>query len=110
MTGEVTPNTRYLILGERPTDKTKEGALSSFTAIIKQANVAGVPTMSLKDFLNYVGYKPEERSVQLGHEGNELAAIKQARKNAKEKEAANTVPKKEPFKPRVPKPSKRSTF
>ncbi|MCE9553667.1 MAG: hypothetical protein K8T91_09890 [Planctomycetes bacterium] len=67
MTGLVTPATKVLVLGDRPTENVKSPeALKSFTRMMKDANEAKVNTMTLPDFVKYMGYQGRERSVPLG--------------------------------------------
>ena len=75
MTGVVTPATKVLVLGERPTENVKSpDALKSFTRMMKDANDAKVNTMTLTDFVRYMGYQGRERSVPLGKAGAEAPA------------------------------------
>lgn len=67
MTGVVTPATKVLVLGDRPTENVKSPeALKSFTRMMKDANDAKVNTMTLADFVRYMGYQGRERSIPLG--------------------------------------------
>jgi hypothetical protein len=67
--GEMSINTKYLIRGAAPkvVDGTK---LSAWTEINKEAEVLGVKTIRLKDFLDYMGYQVEDRTVNLGRKAN----------------------------------------
>lgn len=57
-TGEITLNTRYLILGTRPTDKSSAPLLAAFAKMTAAANDLGVETISAGKFLDNIGYQP----------------------------------------------------
>ncbi len=63
LTGQVTIQSRYLVLGPAPTE---EDPLRGYTAIIKAADTQGVQKISLDLVLNYVGYDGKQRTVALG--------------------------------------------
>lgn len=63
--GEVSLNTRYLILGQRPTDKNVGEFLKSYTEITAEAKNLGVETISIEKFLDNIGYKPGEQTVPM---------------------------------------------
>ncbi|MBI3838886.1 MAG: hypothetical protein HY288_13265, partial [Planctomycetia bacterium] len=69
--GEMSINTKYLILGDEPKVVAGEGGkstlLESWTAIRTEAQTLGVKVVNVNDFLDYMGYKPEERTVNLGN-------------------------------------------
>ena len=64
--GEMTINTRYLVLGKRPTQPSKAGLAEMYDRMSKDANTLGVETISLVDFLNQMGYEPREETVSFG--------------------------------------------
>jgi hypothetical protein len=64
--GEVTATTRYLVLGELPESATQAKAMESWNTMNQQANSLGVETITLSQFLNQMGYKPQDRAVRLG--------------------------------------------
>jgi len=64
-TGRVTINTRYIIQGEEPKE-TQEAKIGAFSEIFEEAKLNGVQPMKVKEFLNYIGYRPEDRTVNLG--------------------------------------------
>jgi hypothetical protein len=67
MTGRITPATKILVVGERPTEAVKsEEALKSFTRMMQDAAAEKVNTMPLTDFVKFMGYQGRERSVPLG--------------------------------------------
>jgi hypothetical protein len=64
--GEMTIGTRYLVYGDR-SEKTNDSAIrKTWDDMHTRADALGVELISLIDFMNQMGYKPEERSVQLG--------------------------------------------
>lgn len=67
--GQMTVNTRYLILGERPDEKTgaqDPAALAAFSTMYQNATRLGVELMPLPRFLSLMGYKAGVKTVQLG--------------------------------------------
>jgi hypothetical protein len=64
--GELTAITRYLVLGDIP-DANVHGAMQgAFHEMSKTASSYGVQTITLPQFLDQMGYKPNERTVHLG--------------------------------------------
>ena len=71
-TGEMSISTKYLVRGTAP--KAVEGnKLSAWTEINKEAELLGVKAIRLKDFLDYMGYQEEDRTVNLGRKANPSA-------------------------------------
>lgn len=69
--GEMTIGTRYLVFGER-SEKTNDAAMrDTWDNMHDRANALGVELISLTDFMNQMGYKPEDSTVSLGAGGNE---------------------------------------
>jgi hypothetical protein len=68
--GTLSPRTKFLILGERPTDKDDAKILREYDRIITSAEKNGVKKMALKDLLDHMGYRGRERSVGLGRHAN----------------------------------------
>jgi hypothetical protein len=64
--GEMSVDTRYLVLGEFPEDALKAGFREGWSTMTEDANDKGVETILLAEFLNQMGYNPLERTVQLG--------------------------------------------
>lgn len=62
-TGQITSSTRYLVLGDAPTDRK---ALEAWSKIIKDAEQLGVERMQMKRFLTLMGYERAVRSIPLG--------------------------------------------
>jgi uncharacterized protein (UPF0333 family) len=69
-TGNLSINTKYLILGEEPKETQEEGKINAYSEIFDEAKTYGVKTMPIHEFLNHMGYKAEDRSVNLGAKAN----------------------------------------
>jgi hypothetical protein len=97
-TGDMNLNTRYLIMGTRPTDKSAASELKSYTDILREAGELGVQRISLEAFLDNVGYQPEQQTVSLD------AAAQTG--DFRAKPLAGNTPRQTtpPFKPRRPTP------
>jgi len=66
MEGEITANTRYLLLGEYPNSATQAAFEASWQQMNKEAASLGVETITMNEFLSQMGYRPQDRTVQLG--------------------------------------------
>ena len=66
MEGEMTANTRYLVLGDIPESATRTVIKDGFHAMSKEAASLGVQTITLPQFVDQMGFKPQDRTVQLG--------------------------------------------
>jgi hypothetical protein len=66
MVGEITANTRYLVLGETPETGAQAKFSDGFNAMSKEASQLGVEAITLPEFLGQMGYKPQDRTVPLG--------------------------------------------
>lgn len=64
--GSMTVNTRYLVLGKYPEEANKSDQRKGWDDLNKEAATLGVETISLHEFLNQIGYVPQERVVALG--------------------------------------------
>ena len=62
--GEMTVDTRYLVLGESPDQPSKAIYRDKYQEMSREAGNLGVETISLADFLNRIGYKPAEETVR----------------------------------------------
>ncbi len=61
-TGQMSIETKYLVLGKEPTS---EGKINAYSDIRGEAQTLGVKTIPLAEFLDYMGFKSEERTVRL---------------------------------------------
>jgi hypothetical protein len=72
-TGEMSINTKYLVVGEEPKltgAGDKETKIKGYSDIIGEAKVLGVKTIRVKEFLDYMGHKVQDRTVNLGRKAN----------------------------------------
>jgi hypothetical protein len=66
VTGQITPETRYLILGPMGAEKSREG-WAGFQAKAKQL---GVEPIGVDKFLDHIGYRDPNEVVRFGHNSN----------------------------------------
>jgi hypothetical protein len=59
-------NTRYIIIGERPTDTKDAKIVDKHVQLMQQAKELGIAEMNLQQFLDMMGFKSDERTVNLG--------------------------------------------
>lgn len=64
--GQLSIDTKYLVLGDRPTEKTATEALAQYSAIQDQAHQLGVEKIPLAKLLDMMGYTGSVKSVSLG--------------------------------------------
>jgi hypothetical protein len=69
-TGNVTIQTRYLVLGEDPSEKSDPNAIAEYTKLREESQKLGVQTISLKELLDRMGYKPQSHVVNFGTGAN----------------------------------------
>lgn len=69
-TGVMSIHTRYLVLGERPTERTDQETLRTYIRMISEAQQLGIETLSIEKMLALVGYHPEDRSIPLGRDAD----------------------------------------
>ena len=68
-TGEMTINTNYVVIGDPPKvgeNVDKDANIAAYSDAMGKASTLGVKTVPVKRFLDYMGYKPEDRTVNLG--------------------------------------------
>jgi hypothetical protein len=63
--GEITVNTRYVVLGDKPTDKSDKRILDEYARVVSDAQRFGVETISVQKLLNLMGWKVEEKTLNL---------------------------------------------
>jgi hypothetical protein len=56
-TGRISPATKFLIMGERPDEKSDQDVLDAYRKMLEDAQEYAVGQMSLDDFLEYIGYR-----------------------------------------------------
>ncbi|MBM3998338.1 MAG: hypothetical protein FJ297_02145 [Planctomycetes bacterium] len=65
VTGTLEVGTRFLVLGDRPTDRDNPEVQKQFSALMDDAQRYGVEILKVGDLLNLMGWKLEARTVQL---------------------------------------------
>lgn len=65
-TGNLTVNTRYLVLGEKPNERSGTRMLQEYNFMLGEVNKYGTETINVQKLMAMMGYKPEERKVELG--------------------------------------------
>jgi cell division protein FtsB len=97
--GEITVNTRYLVLGDFPEESNQAALQAGFQRMSEDAKTNGVEAITLDKFLNQVGYSPSDRVVQLdeGAQGGDFTREKVG-------QAGGQAPLENPnlFRPRTP--------
>lgn len=68
--GEMTVDTRYMVYGERSDKANDEALRKTWDDMHDRANALGVELISVTDFVNQMGYRTEDRAVNLGSEVN----------------------------------------
>ncbi len=63
--GELGVNTRYLVLGRFPERASESKFQDGWSKMNDEAATNGVETITLAEFLNQMGYKPQDRTVRL---------------------------------------------
>jgi hypothetical protein len=64
--GQMTVDTRYLILGEHPDDPRQDAERRAWDRMSEEADLLGIEPISLGDFLELMGWRAERRTVKLG--------------------------------------------
>lgn len=65
MTGQITVDTRYLVFGEYPESPNDANLRTTWQKMHDDAKAMGVELISITDFMNQMGYKPDDRTVGL---------------------------------------------
>ena len=65
-TGALSNRTRYLIRGDRPSETSGPGAIQGYSEMDRDARNMSIESITLDEFLTYIGWKGEVRTVQLG--------------------------------------------
>jgi uncharacterized protein (UPF0333 family) len=66
--GNMSIETKYLVQGDRPDAESKD--LGGYSDMITESQKLGVKTMLVAEFLDYMGYKGGDRTVNLGRFAN----------------------------------------
>jgi len=65
-TGTISIQTRYLVLGDRPSEKSDAAVTNAYTNLIGQADELGIEKISVDKLLEMMGHRPEARTQSLG--------------------------------------------
>jgi hypothetical protein len=74
--GKIDPNTRYFVVGDKPNEATTKEVLNRFVAFDQDRFDLSIPKIPVKELLAMMGWKVEERTVELA--GNRGGAVGQA--------------------------------
>jgi len=66
ITGQITLNTRFLVLGDPPNAKDKPGILESYSEMQSQADRLRVETIPVSQLLDMMGYRPRATVARFG--------------------------------------------
>jgi len=97
-TGKMTINTRYLVLGERPTEKTSDAGIRSFSQIQDEASTMGIEKLSVDKLLEMMGWEGNVKTTRLGRFANSEDFPAEADSGVNRRSTGNTA-----FQPR-PRP------
>jgi hypothetical protein len=93
--GNIDPNTRYFVVGDRPNEMTSKDLQNKFNSFEQDRQNLSIPKLPVKELLGMMGWKAEERTVELaGHRGGGGLGQPQSKKaaNAKAGDAAAPAP------------------
>jgi hypothetical protein len=65
-TGQMSVNTRYLVLGEKPNERSGTRMLQEYNFLLGEVSKYGTETINVQKLMAMMGVKAEERTVQLG--------------------------------------------
>jgi hypothetical protein len=65
-TGTISIQTRYLVLGDRPSETSDATVTNAYTNLIGQADELGIEKISVQKLLEMMGHRPEARTQSLG--------------------------------------------
>jgi hypothetical protein len=106
LTGKIEINTRYIILGEAPNEKsTNPELLENFSKLTGDAQDLTVEKISVQKFVQQMGFRTEERTVPLGRGARPEDFTAKPADGVNQRSTGNTS---ESFKPRVA--PKKTTF
>jgi len=69
LAGKMSVETRFLVRGEAPTDKTDERMINGWNNVQEEATRKGLETMSLQELLDRMGYHDDTRVIDLQRGG-----------------------------------------
>jgi hypothetical protein len=68
--GDMTVNTRFLVLGDAPSEKGQSGMIGAFTKLLDEAERLGVQRIQLRDMLHRMGWKNPTPILHYGRGAN----------------------------------------
>ena len=107
LVGDVTINTRYLVLGEAPTEKGEPAAISAFTKLRNEAERYGVQKVQLADLLQRVGWRNQTATVRYGRGSNPKDFAPKPPEGLQKKSTGNVS---EVFTPRTAPPAPSNSY
>ena len=101
--GQMTVDTRYLILGEYPDDPREDydPIRKAWDTMSGEADTLGIEPITLDEFLRLMGWQDNRRSVRLGTGARSADFPAQREKDYK---PPSSSPKSDLFRPRKPRP------
>jgi len=96
--GQMSVDTRYLILGDHPEGLNQEDEQRSWDRMSEQADSLGIEPIPLTDFLRLMGWQSDQRTVKLGvgAQSKDFSAKKEDRTKLNQRRSADE------FRPRKP--------
>lgn len=64
--GQMTVDTRYLILGKHPDGNRQDGLRTAWGKMSEEADTLGIEVITLDEFLSLMGWESERRTIKLG--------------------------------------------
>jgi hypothetical protein len=68
--GEISIQTRYLVLGDKPSEKGDPAGVAGYSKIRGDAENLGIQKISMSELLERMGYKPQSHVVSFGNGAN----------------------------------------
>lgn len=99
--GQLSVDTRYLILGDHPEGQRHENQQRAWDRMSEEADTLGIEPISLTEFLRLMGWQSEQRTVKLGigAQSKDFAATKEDPSKPKQSRSIDI------FRPRKPQPT-----
>ncbi len=97
--GQITVNTRFLVLGERPDEKGNPRAIEDFTRMVREAELLGIQTIPLGQLLEMMGWQNRAPVERLG-EGASAPRLGPRQDEPRPRPSTGNVSEK--FRPRTP--------
>jgi hypothetical protein len=72
MTGAMSVTTRFMVLGEPPTERDNPEFTKNYSAMKDDSQRYGVEVLKIEQFLDLMGWKPDLETIDLGRNASEL--------------------------------------